>query len=44
MTQIKEREALKAVYPNPRWAIKVEQMTDTEVVAVYLRLKSQNKL
>lgn len=44
MPRTKEREALKAVYSNPNWATKVKEMTDTQVVAVYLRLKAQNKL
>lgn len=39
-----EREQLKKVYPSKTWARKVDKMTDDQVVAIYLRLKSQNKL
>lgn len=41
----KERELLKLAYPkSKKWADKVNKMPDSQVVAVYLRLKSQGKL
>lgn len=39
-----ERAALKAVYPGRKWARKVDGMSDSQVQAIYLRLKSQGKL
>jgi hypothetical protein len=39
-----EREAIKKVYKSKQWSDKVNKMTDDQVVAIYLRLKSQNKL
>lgn len=39
-----ERELLKKAYPNKRWAEKVDKMSAEQVVAVYLRLKSQGKV
>ena len=40
----RKREALKAVYPSKRWATKVNNMSDNQVIAVYLRFKSQGKV
>lgn len=39
-----ERELLKKVYPSKKWAEKVDKMSDSQVIAVTQRLKSQNKL
>lgn len=39
-----KREAVKFAYPSPTWANKVMKMTDSQIIAVYLRLKSQNKV
>lgn len=39
-----KREALMSVYRNRTWAEKVKNMSEAQVVAVYLRLKNQNKL
>lgn len=39
-----ERQALLKVYKSQKWANKVKKMRDDQVVAIYLRLKSQNKL
>ena len=44
MPRAMEREALKSLYPNPRWALKVKKMSDAQAVAVYMRLRMQNKL
>lgn len=40
----KERAALKGVYPNRRWYLKIGKLTDEEVVAMCDLLKQQNKL
>lgn len=40
----KKREALKSVYPSKRWATKVNNMPESQVIAVYLRLKQQGKV
>lgn len=39
-----DRDQLKRAYPSPRWASKVDKMSDSQVVAVMLRLKQQGKL
>lgn len=45
MTDIeKKRQALLAAYPGEKWADKVRQMSDKQVVAIYINLKRQNKL
>lgn len=44
MANIKERETLKGVYPSKKWAQRVDKMTDSQVVAVYMRLKLQGKV
>lgn len=41
---INEREELKKVYPNKKWAERVDKMSESQVAAVYLRLKSQGKV
>lgn len=43
-TNSPEREAVKGAYRGPGWAAKVNRMDDAQVIAVYLRLKSQNKI
>jgi hypothetical protein len=40
----KKREQLKALYPGDKWAHKVEHMSESQVIAVYLAMKRQNKL
>lgn len=44
MTTAQKRVALSKVYDGPKWAEKVRKMSDQQVVAIYLRLKQQNKL
>jgi len=45
MSAFMEREAIKAVYPNsPTWGGKVDRMSDSQVVAIYLRFKAEGKL
>jgi hypothetical protein len=39
-----KREALKSAYSGDRWIEKVEGMTDEQVTAFYIRLKSQRKV
>lgn len=39
-----ERELLKKAYPNKQWARRVDNMSDSQVVAVYMRLKLQGKV
>lgn len=41
----KEREAIKKIGLFPKqWAEKVDKMPDSQVLAIYIRLKSQGKL
>lgn len=40
----RKREALFAVYPSKKWSDKVKAMSDSQVIAVYLRLKAQGKI
>lgn len=39
-----KREALYRAYSSEKWIQKVKQMSDSQVTAIYLRLKSQNKI
>lgn len=39
-----EREQLKKAYPSRRWWAKVDKMSDSQVVAVYMRLRLQGKV
>lgn len=40
-----EREALKRAYPkSTSWAEKVDKMSPSQVTAVYIRLRAQQKL
>lgn len=38
----RKREALKGAYRSAAWRAKVNRMSDAQVIAVYLRLQSQN--
>lgn len=38
------KAALKRCYPGPRWAAKVDLMSDKQVAATYLRLLNAKKL
>lgn len=40
----KEREALKGAYSGDKWQAKVELMTDSQVHAIFLRLRQQGKV
>lgn len=44
MAKEKERRALLDVYSGDRWRRKVTDMSDEQVVAIYLRLKQQGKI
>lgn len=43
-TNSPEREAVKAAYSSQKWAHRVDQMSDSQVIAVYMRLKKQGKV
>lgn len=41
----REREELKKAYPNSKqWHDKVNKMTDSQVAAIYIRLRAKGKL
>lgn len=40
----RQREALKSAYSSKMWIEKVKKMSDAQVQAIFLRLKSQNKV
>ena len=45
MARDQERTRLKEAYPGSEsWARRVDHMTDDQVIAIYLRLKSQGKV
>lgn len=37
-----ERRAVSDAYSNPEWKLKVKKMRDSQVHAIYMRLKQQN--
>jgi len=40
-----KKEMLKKVYPtSPTWPAKVDQMRDAQVIAIFLKLRSQRKV
>jgi hypothetical protein len=39
-----KREALKGAYSGEKWIVKVDKMSDEQIIAVYNRLKSQGKV
>lgn len=43
-TESKERQAVAAAYNGPKWANKVRDMSDSQIIAVYMRLKLQGKV
>lgn len=43
MTPDQMRRAIRTVY-GMQWRAKVDKMSDAQVVAVYLKFKSQNKI
>lgn len=44
LTETKEREAVRNAYSSARWVRQVNQMSDAQVVAIYLRLKAQGRI
>lgn len=44
LTDAQMREALKKAYPGRKWKLKVNKMSEHEVVAIYLRFKAQAKV
>lgn len=44
MSAFAERNALLRTYSGAGWKERVKKMSDSQVVAIYLRLKSQGKL
>lgn len=44
MASNQDRETLKNAYPSRKWAQKVDKMSDSQVVAVLMRLRAQNKI
>ncbi len=45
MTDINaQREAVKKLKKHPGWPAKVDKMSNNQIIAIYLRLKSQSKL
>lgn len=44
MNTVKEREAVKRLGQSSTWSEKVDKMSDTQVIAIYLRLRSERKL
>lgn len=44
MNTAQKREALKGAYKNASWRTKVQNMSDAQVIAVYMRLKQQAKV
>jgi hypothetical protein len=45
MTTInQQREAVKKIKMHPGWAARVDKMPDSQVIAIYIRLKSEGKL
>lgn len=40
----KTREAVIAVYGTPGWKQRVLKMSDSQVIAVYMRFRAQGKL
>lgn len=40
----KKRKRLKELYSDVRWAEKIDNMSNSEVEALYLRLKNQGKV
>lgn len=44
MNTNQKREALKSAYSGEKWIAKVNGMADKQVVAMFLRLRSQGKV
>ena len=44
MTPAAYREQVRQAYPGKKWWDRVAAMTDNQIIAVYLRLKSRGKV
>lgn len=44
MAVLAEREAVKKIGRSPDWSAKVDRMPDSQVTAIFIRLKAQGKL
>lgn len=44
MVSNQERELLKKMYPSKDWARKVDKMSSSQVAAIFMRLRAQNKI
>jgi hypothetical protein len=44
MSGISKRELIKQAYPTKTWQAKVDKMPESQVTAIYLRLKGQGKI
>ena len=40
----RKRELVKQAYPHKAWALKVDNMSDAKVVAIFLSLKRRNRI
>lgn len=43
-TESREREVVKGAYPGDKWQLRVRNMSDKQVTAVFFRLKRANKI
>lgn len=41
---MREREEVKKVFPYKRWWVKVDKMSDAQVIALFFRFKREGKL
>lgn len=41
---VSNRELVKQAYPHAKWTEKVSKMSDSQVAAIFLRLRKQGKL
>jgi hypothetical protein len=40
----RKRELVKQAYPTQTWRTKVSKMPDSQIVAIFLRLRSQGRI
>lgn len=43
-TESKERVAVSQAYSGDKWAAKVKKMSDTQIVAIFKRLREQGRI
>jgi hypothetical protein len=44
MNTNQKREAVKGAYSGDKWKQKVDNMSDDQITAIYIRLKAQGKV